>query len=224
MVTWQQKNPAICARCSVRLSSYDPHLPPVCEGCYSGHVVTAEWDILTVLDMLDQIDSRADESGTPGRAEAIRQAAQDARELMASGQLQEAAAELMDRDCNGNANLQADDLARLIRAVARMLDAAGKNGATKIAAEGTWEFDSVENIWSYGQPGSEATATVEKLEDDELVALVPGGDYVWTIDGPAEGDEDGDWGTVDEGEAGTLEQAKADAAAAFDGLYSRGKV
>jgi hypothetical protein len=31
--TWQQKNPGQCARCSVKLASYDPTLPPICDRC-----------------------------------------------------------------------------------------------------------------------------------------------------------------------------------------------
>jgi hypothetical protein len=33
MTIWQQQNPGKCARCSVRLASYDPTLPPVCDRC-----------------------------------------------------------------------------------------------------------------------------------------------------------------------------------------------
>lgn len=33
MTTWQQSNPGTCARCSAKLASYDPTLPPVCDRC-----------------------------------------------------------------------------------------------------------------------------------------------------------------------------------------------
>jgi hypothetical protein len=33
MATWQQKNPGRCARCSMRLASYNPAVAPICDRC-----------------------------------------------------------------------------------------------------------------------------------------------------------------------------------------------
>jgi hypothetical protein len=40
MATWQQLNPGKCARCSVRLSGYDPVAPPVCADCVTASSTT----------------------------------------------------------------------------------------------------------------------------------------------------------------------------------------
>lgn len=71
---------------------------------------------MEITQILNEINARADESGTPGRAAAIRQAVAYAQATLASPRPNRKAArrELGDRACLTNAALGSFDLARLI--------------------------------------------------------------------------------------------------------------
>jgi hypothetical protein len=70
MATWQQQNPGKCARCSVKLASYDSTLPPVCDRCSAvgGEGTAGDYGFLeTDSDMLEAELSDGEASVTVSR-------------------------------------------------------------------------------------------------------------------------------------------------------------